>query len=310
MIEAINPQNNSAHKFNPGRISTAITNISSKVPPVIHDFCDLSEKKTMSRKAFFALAFVFLLGARYFQARDADERREVATRDFSAVITAIYAVPVLEKFAGIFINKKTGIPIFHGETKLSKNLNPEKGVNLASYWQLREWLSVGKIEEFNNEKIKGGFSGFLKNIKNAQGNLMKCFSVLDKDSHKLLDSLGNLTGKGKATNENLIDIIESAENNQNAQAVLNKVKQLFVMDKKTGFNALSQKASNYKSLIKAGSITITSLMLGILLPWFNIKNTRNIHKNKHNLKDTANADKNNNVMIQNFDKFKKTGMFA
>jgi len=303
---------NNQKAFNPNIIQRTFSRIGGFIPKDIHDICDLSSKGAMKRVTFMALASIFLLGARYFQSRNADERREVATRDFSAVVTAIYAVPILKKFAGMLINKKTQIPIAYGEKGFWKNLNPEKGVQLASTEQLSKWFSVKSATAFDG--IKKGFTGFCVNIKKLGGNLMKCFNILDEGSEKILTELaGQLGINKKITNKNILKVIYKAEKSTDTgiQDNLSKLKEMFVQNEK-GTNSLLQKASHLKSATEFTCIAATAFLLGGFLPWFNIHHTRSLYKNNkpENDKQPKPSPANNSPIMNKFDLFKKTGQLV
>lgn len=242
-----------------------ITSIGKVIPEKVNNFCDLSSKGALKRLTFISVAAAFLLGTRYFQARNSDEKREVFTRDFSGVVAAVYAVPILKKFLGIFVNKKTGIPVAHGEGGIKANLNPETGKQIASYKQLEDWFKVKKIADF--DKIKGGFKSFCKNIENVGGDLTKCFKVLGEG--QLPKALTDIA-EGKTVNKNnILEIIENTDEDK-----LKPLKELF-----KGKNKLFKKASHFKSLTEATCIGLTAFLLGGLLPWFNIWYTRRLYKN-------------------------------
>ena len=263
-------------------LKTAIAAIGEYVPNPVNDFCELTTKGTMKRFTFMLLAAATLLGGRYFQARNDDERREVFTRDFSAIMAAVYTVPILKKFAGIFINKSVGIPIAHGSPNFWKNLNPESGKQIASYPQLNEWFN------FKKSGIKGGFKAFCRNIQeNLGGNLIKCFKVLG--SGELPKELTALANGEKITKENVLGIIEKAD-----EKALKPLQELFG-DK----NNLLKKASRIKSLTEPATIASTAFLLGGFLPWFNIWYTRKLYKDGGKGKNTI-QNNTNPINTQNF----------
>lgn len=308
IINAVNSSHNIKRNSNP---KNAFGGIKEKVI----DFCDINQKGSISRFAFVSVAATFLLGARYFQARNADEKREVFTRDFSAVVAAVYAIPILRKFIGKYINSQ-GIPIAYGKeeksTKEEKGLlntikkywskiNPENGVKIVSYDQLSDWFSVKSTDEFN--KIHKGFTGFCENISKIGGNLAKCFKILghsefaDKkmDNAKILEEINNLQGDKLIT-----------------------LQKLFVRDEH-GMNNLLRKASHSKSLVEAGCIIATAALLGWGLPGFNIWYTRKLYKDGDKKQEktppkniTAPVNRpqiktlNNNSMTEKFKNFQAT----
>lgn len=280
---------------NSNAVTRTLARIGNRIPPEICKFCDLEHNGNLKRIAMALLASTLLLGARYFQARNNDERREVFTRDFSAVLTAIYAVPILKNFAGKYISKKTGIPIVHGEdAKGWDRINPEKGKTMRSYEQLEKWYSVKSLDAFK-ERISGGFIGFCENIVNVGGDLNKCFGAFGKEGHEALVNLKNTLRLDKklSSNEEYIDMFNNAQKSDKMEVkeAFEKIKKLFVEDGKA-MNPLHKKASYYKSAIQAIAITASAFLLGIFLPWFNIHYTRNVY-----LKPKKNTPKPNETKL-------------
>jgi len=300
----------------PGKIKKFVAKTSQKIHEKIYDFCDLTATGSYKRPSFVTIAATFLLGARFFQARNNDERREVFTRDFCAVVAAVYTVPLLKKLAGNILSKKHGIPIVHGEnkkitetTKLKKywqiflqKLNPEAGKVLVPYHQLENWFSIKKgktadeaIKVFENGMIKGGFLGFIENIHNIKGNINTCFKKLGSETLTTLSKAVGFTEKLDA-NENIIKMLKKAEDmktDKNVKTAYDNVKKLFIQDEK-GMNPLLRIASNSKSAIEFSAIAITAFILGGFLPWFNIHYTRKIYKDPQsiiNKPNTANSTK-------------------
>ena len=308
--------NTSKCAFEPNKITKTLAKIGGFIPKQVSDFCDLTPKASMKRTTQFAILAGCVLFGRYIQARNKDEKREILTRDTGMLFTAVYAVPLFKKVASLFINKKTGIPVAYGEKGVLKNLNPEKGIQMASYEQLAEWLSVKSIESFNG--IKHGLTGFCVNIKNLGGNLMKCFKILDKNSDKTLNDLANLVGiNEKVTNKNILKVIYNAEKStdQKVQTSLNELKSMFVQNEK-GMNPLLKKASHFKSITGASCIAATAFILGGLLPWFNIQHTKKLYEEKKKSENNGlnSSPKtlpiNNSSIMNKFEKFQKTGQFV
>lgn len=307
------------------------------IPQFISDFTEINAKGSMNRFTFMTLAALLLLGGRYYQARNDDEKREVFTRDFSAIATAVYAVPILKKFAGKLISNG-GIPIVYDQKVFEDNsaseksentdlfarfkhsIDLEKGTQLASYDQLKQWHSVDDASHFKN--IKEGFTGFCKNIaETLNGNLSKGFAVLDPvNAHNTLLTLaakfGIKANKENLDNNTILEIIKKAETasgkaKKEAEPHLNKLMKLFEVKKEpkkeSVLNQLLEKASHRKSLTEFSSIISTAFLLGGFLPWFNIWYTRRLYKNKNNENVAYNPDsaKNhvvaskNNIIINN-----------
>lgn len=305
--------NTAAHEFKPGKIQQSLANFGKHIPKKVHDFCDLTPTASMKRSTQFAILAACVLFARYIQARNKDEKREILTRDTGMLFTAVYAVPIFKKLASVFINKKTGIPVAYGEKGILKNLNPEKGIQMASYEQLAEWLSIKNVESFNG--IKNGFAGFCRNIKKLGGDLTKCFSMLDKNSKETLNDLAKSLGYQKEiTNKNIIGLIRQAQKStdKNILQKLDSLKSMFV-----GENKLLTNASNLKSVTGASCIAATAFILGGLLPWFNIQHTKKLYEEKKKSENNGLNNEqakalpvNNSNMMNKFELFQKTGQIV
>ena len=56
-----------------------------------------SRNGSLTRTMFFIVGTLFMLGGRFFESRDNDERREVVTRDVPAVALSVAGAPTLNK---------------------------------------------------------------------------------------------------------------------------------------------------------------------------------------------------------------------
>ncbi len=306
------PSINNKLIFNPNPVKKLIAKIGKHIPDKVQDFCDLTTKASPKRLTQFGiLAFCVVVG-RYMQARDEDEKREILTRDTGMLLTIVYAVPILQKIACLFVNKKTGIPLSCGSKKLKDNINltNEKGIQMASYKQLEQWFKISSNESYKN--IKHGFAGFCKNIKDLGGNVIKNFEVINKNSRNIINNISKSLGyKKEITNKNIIGLLKIAEKSKdtNVQQNLNILKNMFV-----GENKLLTRASHMKSIIATGSIGLTAFTLGGLLPWFNIQYTKHLYETKQKKEGKAinntpskPLSTNNADMIKKFKKFENTG---
>ena len=78
----------------------------------IGDFCNVNSKTgSLTRTMFFLVGVCFMLGGRFFESRDNDEKREVLTRDVPAVALSAAGAPMLNNAMAYGVTKKTGIPI-------------------------------------------------------------------------------------------------------------------------------------------------------------------------------------------------------
>lgn len=244
----------------------------------------------MSLQTLMGLCFGIVLGARLLQARDKNERREVATRDFAAVSTIIFALPLLKKATSFATKKITGIPISHTSAKdigkFIKNLWPNSGIQPASFEQLEHWYSkTDNIHQFSTLTDKLG------------GDLKKIFNLLPDSSKKALETIAQKTktktsevkslGSGynlmtglfnqskdsklllPDSNEAIIKMLSDAKDNPNLKNQLTTLSN--AVKEKDG---LLKAANFYKSVPDLASLGIVAGFLGWALPWFNIQFTK------------------------------------
>lgn len=240
--------------------------------------------------AFYTLGL--MLGCRWIQARNSDERREVATRDFSGLTTIVFAVPVLRNITSTLMKKSSGIPISKSIKGVKAHLNPNN-----------KPFSFDNIKDIyaGVSKYKNGIVDFAQNIDNHGGDLRKVFNFLSDDSKKVLNetaqelypsntvvkSGNNLFARsfkaGKSelkfpeTNKKIIELLKKAANNDKSKSKLDVV--IKELDKDE--NPLVKFAEAQKSIPEAVSIVAISGFLGWFLPWFNIHYTKNLYKNKN-----------------------------
>lgn len=245
------PKNN-PHQSNV-KFTGFIGNLGGKIPDKFLKLTELENDGSMTRHAFVSLAFIFLLGARYLQARSQDEKREVATRDFIGVVSAVYAVPELKKLIGGYIDKRSKIP-----------------AKLTSFKDLET-----RFSETDFSRRKNGLASMLTDIKELNGDLKTCLGVL---GDKVNTPLAELSKKLKFekqldSNDNILELVtkaqDSAKTNAGVKESLETIQNAFGKD-----NALLKKANLLKSIPDATCILLTAAMLGFFIPWFNIQYTK------------------------------------
>jgi hypothetical protein len=225
-----------------------------------------------------------MLGARLYQARNADERREVATRDFSGLSTITFALPILRNFISTGGRKSTGFPLAKTLKSVKNHFNPT--IKQFSFENITDMYS-------GPSKLRRGLVDFTENISNQGGDLRKIFNHLSDNSKIALNNLSkafsskNTSVESKGSkgavklilpedNKGIIDLFKKAQNDEAQKDSLNIItKELD--DKK---NPLVKKAESLKSIPEAVSIIGISAFLGWFLPWFNINYTRDLYKGK------------------------------
>ena len=235
-----------------------------------------------------------MLGARLYQARNADERREVATRDFSGLTTITFALPVARNWISTASKKLTGIPIAKPLASVSAHFNPTK-----------KPFSFENVEDIYSgpSKLKNGLVDFSKNISDQGGDLRKVFNLLSDDSKKSLNSIaeglsgnnttveigrlldfvskpfkaGNSALKLPETNEKIVELFKKAQQNEKYKAHIDVIKKELDNAK----NPVVKLAEASKTLPEVASIVGISAFLGWFLPWFNINYTKKLYKDKN-----------------------------
>jgi len=271
--------------YKPGPVSKAFSRVGNMVSDKVDHFFDFETTTSISREAQFAILALCVLVSRYVQARNKDERREILTRDVGMVITAVYGVPIFKKIVSNLINEKTGLPIAFRPTDLKKenDKKTQAGLKMASYDQLREWYSVKKLKDF--ERIKGKFSGFLRNIEKLGGNVIKTMTLANKNvfDENLSVIAKRLNFKDRITNHNIVKFIRIAEQSEDSvvKTHMDIIKEGYIHDRDKGIiSPIVKKASHMKSGVGLTCIGLSALLLGGILPWFNIQYTKNVYKDK------------------------------
>ncbi len=229
--------------------------------------CNIDSHYSFSRMTFVVIGTVFMLGARFFEARGEDERREVLTRDIPAVVIAGYGATKLNDYMGSLATKITGIPIMQisqGKHSgafakmLGKEGQEKTNKNFASQKQIIDWFSG--IENLKNPLIT-----FSETIQRNKGDLNKIMKILG-----LSDKLKNITNKENATNEEIITALKKAQESKdkNFDILEGEIKGL------KADNKLLKKARNLQACIKISGIVMTAALLGYLLPRLNIVTTK------------------------------------
>lgn len=240
--------------------------------------------------AFYTLGL--MLGCRWFQARNDDERREVATRDFSGLVTIVFAIPVLRNITSTLMRKASGVSISKVLKSVKDHFDPNnKPFSFANIKDVYSGVS----------KYKNGIVDFAQNIHNHGGELRKVFNFLSDDSKKALNAIfetlshqntvvksGNgilqkhfKAGKSELrlpeTNKEIIEILKKAKANNDLKHHIETVTKELDNPK----NSLVKFAEAQKSIPEAISIVAVSVFLGWFLPWFNINYTKKLYKNKN-----------------------------
>lgn len=240
--------------------------------------------------AFYTLGL--MLGCRWFQARNEDEKREVATRDFSGLVTIVFAVPILRNITSTLMRKSSGVPISKIIKSIKNHFNPTN--KPFSFENIKDVYS-------GVSKYRNGIVDFAQNIDNLGGDLRKTFNFLGDDSKKALNAIAEKLSQQNTTVKSGDGILQKhfkagkselrlPENNKKIIEILEKAKddnelkhhiETITKELDNSKNHLVKFAEAQKSIPEAISIIGVSAFLGWFLPWFNINYTKKLYKNKN-----------------------------
>lgn len=221
--------------------------------------CNIQSNGSLTRPMFFAVGTLFMLGGRFIESRDNDERREVITRDVPGVAIACAGAPLLNDGASYLVTKYSGIPI--AQTKNIEKAHSVFNSAFSSQAQITNWYSdfAGTDNALVNfSETIDRQNGNLKKILNKFGFSRQLEAVTDAvDNKKIIEALKDAQAKGT-------DGFKALENSLKGVSKENKVLQF---------------AKNAQAGVKVGGILLSAAILGYFLPRLNIIKTKNKYKN-------------------------------
>ncbi len=236
-------------------------------------WCNVDNRTgALTRWAFLVVGGVFMLGSRYFESRDKDEKREVLTRDIPGVALAAFGAPLINDAIAAHITKKSGIPIAQTVDKTSlwdsTKVIGEKS-KFTTQKQIKDWYS--ELSKLDNPLVN-----FTKTISKNKGNIQKVMEKLGLQNQ--LKAITGATENGK-----IIEAIEQAQRNKTGafSTLENSIKHL------KDDNSVFQFAKKRQAQIKLGGIALTAALLGLLIPRMNIIITNNKYTDKNKAKRAA-----------------------
>lgn len=210
------------------------------------DKCNV-ENGSLTREMFLAVSFLFLLGARFIEARDNDERREILTRDIPAITVSGVGAMLLNNPVGRFVTKKSGIPI---------TFKDGKSRIFAQQKQVKDWYT-------DLSKIPNTLETFADTIERNGGNIQKVMKKFgfEKEMQAISTS---------AQNADVIAALKEAKaNNKQAFDTLENLLKNVAND-----NKVVKFAKSAQAYVKIGCLALTAAFLGFFLPRLNIIITR------------------------------------
>lgn len=248
-----NNTNNNAPSFG----ASASTSTSRQAFEWLGEKCNILSNGSLTRSMFLVVGVLFMLGGRFFESRDNDEKREVLTRDVPAVALSCYGAPLLNQSIARTITKQSGIPIVtNGKTfSFSKT-------GFTSQKQLTDWYTdLAKSENplMNLSEMVERNGGNIRKVMKKFG-FAKELDALTKETEntKVLDALKEAQNKG-------------LENFKKLEEALRNVK---------ADNRVIKFAKNSQAAVKLGCIGFMAALLGYFLPHLNIITTRKKYEGK------------------------------
>lgn len=228
--------------------------------------CEVKNNGSLTRLVFLVLGLVFMVGARFKDARGDDEKREVLTRDIPGVAIAAFGAPMFNNALAYATTKKTGIPIIQFSEKNPKSL---KDAEFVSQKQIKDWYA-----DFSG--LKNPLITLSETVEKHGGSIKKVMAKLGLD--KELQTISN-----SSSNKEILGALKKAQDTENFKTLEEKLKR--IKD-----NKVFQTAKNAQATIKIGSIVLSAAILGFLIPRLNIVTTRKKHQ-QQNQNKTAQSTK-------------------
>ena len=236
---------------------------------------------SLSRAAFLFISFVFLVGSRFIESRNDDERREVLTRDIPAVALSGGGVPIMTGAAAYAVTKKSGIPV-----STSRKKDSILHASLCSQKQVKDWYS--DLKNADNPLIN-----LMNTIERHGGSIRKVIKKFgfEKELNTISTSLKNS------------EIIAATQTAQQNGAESFDILENLIRNVPDDNNVLKF-ARKAQARIKVGGIAVTAGLLGFLLPRLNIL----ITNKKHEKKETAPEQGIKPAQTQNDNKISVSGI--
>lgn len=218
--------------------------------------CNVQGNGSINRATFLAVSSIFMVGSRYVESRDNDEKREIITRDIPGVTIACFGAPFLNNAASFLITKTSGVPISELEGKKPSYMNSR----FVSQKQVIDWYS-----ELN--KLDNPLVNFSETIERQGGNLKKVMKKFGFENE--LNAISN-----SSDNKVIIEAIKSekGKNSESFKKLENLLKNVSKDNKVLTF------AKNSQASVKMGCILLSAALLGYFLPRLNIIKTKNKYK--------------------------------
>ena len=231
------------------------TSMARKAFEYVGEHCNIDPSGSLKRAMFFIVGTVFMLGGRFFESRDNDEKREVVTRDVPAVALSCAGAPLLNKAIAYEFTKHSGIPIVTNGKKFSETA-------FTSQKQLTDWYSNLKNADnplINLSEMIERNGGNIRKVMKKFGFAKELNAITDAtDNSAILDALKNAQRKGEESFKNLEELVKNV----------------------SADNKVLKFAKNCQAGIKLGGIAMMAGVLGYFLPHLNIVTTKKKYQKK------------------------------
>ncbi len=230
----------------------------------------------MNTIAFNTLLLSAVIGPRILQARDADERREILTRDSITILTILFAMKGLKAGFSKLMTKPTGLVLAKDgpNTKNCKNIFSKfydyirpSGVAAMSSEQI--------ASKYGNITSKEDLTKLVKFLGENGGDPSKALNLNRELSEVTTEALGDIKGKGA---KEIIELIEKDTNGK----VNNLIKKLTDIN-----NPLTKAGKRVNAWFQAGSLGLVVSFIGFGLPALNKKLTTKNHQKNTQLNNAA-----------------------
>ena len=260
-------------------LKKVVSDVGKHIPNKVGDFLEMTNSGAFGKLQLITISVLFIIGSRFFKARDKHEAREVLTRDASTFGVVFFGVPIFKNLIGSCIDKLTKIPTVIKPKNIKEFFKP----NDLSFNDLKNWYSKA-------DKMPEKVLTMAKDIVNKGGDLVAAFNTLGDEAKNAVKTI--LKGKEYTSKNILTSLTEAAAATKNftvddgvVKGACDKLTQMLSQPN----NALVQKAQRVKAIPYLASILLTTSLLGWGIPAFNIMLTR--RKVKGEQHDTFNGKK-------------------
>lgn len=247
-------------------VKKAVSNLGSKVCSStklqkINKFFE-PDGISMAPYAFMGLISGFVVVPRVIKARDADERREILTRDVLTIATLLFAMKALSAGFSKIASKKTGLVLTNGKVDKSAGIFKKLGAYLHPNGGVSAMSNENIISKYTHIEDKRTLGNFLDYIHTNDGDVRKVLTLDNKNNGVLTKAAKEVFGDGigNMSAEDIIGKVKAAD--------ANKLEPLLKV-LNSDANPLVKTAKGVNAWLQAGSLGVIVSLLGFGLPAIN-----------------------------------------